>query len=1230
MFAIAVFEARQRLKLLSTWVYFALFLALSMLWMAAAGGVFKEAHVSFGGRALIDAPRSILLTASFLGCFGVIVIAAMMGRALQQDFEYEMQHFFFSAPIRKHQYMFGRFFGACAVLAVVFASILLGTWLGTFLPGVEPERLAGAGALAYLRPYALTLLPNIFIFGSLFFVLAALTRRMLPVYISSVVMLVGYLVAPGLARDLDYKTLAALIDPFGTTAVIHLTEYWPAAEQNSRLVPLDGVYLLNRLLWSSFALVVLLLGYWRFHFVSNVEHGGARSAAAERAADSAGGGSGLAGAAAVTASGMASGLPPGVPDGLAAAGVLARGAALRLPPAAPDYAPGRLPGLLLRMTWLNLRETVKNVYFAVIVLAGLLTVVAGALDLGAIYGTSTYPVTYKVLELVTGGFALFMLVLTTFYAGELVWRERDQRVAQMLDALPVPSWLPLLAKLGALYGVQILLLAATMLCGIAIQLAKGYFHLQLGLYCQYLFLIELPTYMLLATLAFAVQVLLNHKYAAHLVMILYYAASLTLGGLGLEHPMLLYATTPELLYSDMNGFGHFLARQRWYQLYWSGAALMLLVLARIFWPRGANDERKMRLQLARRALSGPVLAGFSVGLTLFLCAGAVLYYNLHILNDYKSEYRRDAERADYERRYRALADVPQPRITDVKLDIDIEPERRRLLAKGRYVLENKSAVPISLLYLQQDPQGQLRALRLPQPSHQTLRDERLGFHAYRLSTPLAPGASLALEFEVEYAPRGIFGLGQDTPVLGNGTFFDNRYLPHIGYQRHAELRDPRDRKKHGLPVRARALPRDDPKGLADNYLGSDADWVGFEATLSTSPDQIAIAPGQLLQEWSKGGRRYFHYRMDQPILNFYSFQSARYAVRHDWWQDVGIEIYYQPGHEFNLDRMSKGIKDALEYYSKHFSPYQHKVLRIVEFPRYQDFAQSFPNTIPYSEGIGFLARVDDKNPKDIDYPTYVTAHEVAHQWWAHQLVGGNTRGATVLSETLAEYSALMVMKQAVGPARMRRFLAYDLHNYLHGRAMERDRELPLADNEDQPYIHYRKGSLAMYLLQDMLGEEQVNRVLAGLLKQHAFHGAPYPSVNALVQGLRRIAPPEQQYLIDDLFEHIVLHNNRAIAASARKLSDGRYEVRISAQAGKARADDQGAEKEVALRDLIEIGVDDKDGRSLLRERKLVTAKQNEFTVIVNGRPARAGIDPDNKLIDRNPDDNMVAVDLRAQ
>ncbi|SFU27423.1 ABC transporter permease/M1 family aminopeptidase [Pseudoduganella namucuonensis] len=1190
MFAIASFEARQRLKLLSTWVYFGMFLLLAMLWMAAAGGVFKEAIVSFGGRVYINAPRSIMFTASFLGCFGVIVVAAMMGRSVQQDFEYDMHHFFFSAPIRKYQYMFGRFLGAYATLAVVFSSILLGAWLGTFIPGVDPERLGPASLSAYLIPYFCTLLPNLFIFGAIFFVLAALTRRMLPVYISSVVMLIGYIVAPGLARDLDYKTFAALIDPFGTTAVIRLTEYWPIAERNARLVLPEGVYLLNRVIWSSFALVALLLGYWRFHFVSAIDTGKNDA--------------------------------PG--DGEPPARLSATAANTQQ---APDFQARNLGLLLARMSWLNLRETVKNIYFLVIVLAGVLLMFAGALDLGSMYGTKTYPVTYKVLELVSETFTLFMLAITTFYAGELIWRERENRMALMLDAMPVPSWLPLLAKLFGLIGLQALLMVVVMLCGMAIQIVKGYFLLQPGLYFEQLFLIELPRYALVAVLAIATQVLINQKYLAYFAMILYYVATLAFGSLGLSHPMLLYATSPQFVYSDMNGYGHFLARERWFLLYWSGFALMLVVMSLLFWARGANDEWRQRVQLARHALTMPVLATMGVALAVFVSAGGVLFYNLHIANDYKSPYRQDADRAAYERKYQRLADLPQPRITDVKLGVAIEPERRRLLVKGRYMLENKSARPISEIYITQDVRADMRPLRFGQVSAPGLNDRDLGFHSYKLATPLAPGASMPLEFELEYAPKGVLGLGQDTPVVGNGTFFNNGVLPHIGYQRQAELTDPRDRKKHGLPAQERALPRDDPKGLADNYLGGDADWVTFDATISTAPDQTAIAPGVLQKEWQAKGRRYFHYKMDRPILNFYAFQSARYAVRHDWWQDVGIEIYYHPGHEFNLDRINKGVKDALEYYTRNYSPYQHKVVRIVEFPRYAAFAQSFPNTIPYSESVGFIAKVEDRNPKDIDYPFYITAHEVAHQWWAHQLVGGNTRGATVLSETLSEYSALMVMKKQFGPDKMRRFLRYNLNKYLMGRAVENKKELPLADNENQDYIHYRKGSLAMYQLQDILGEDKVNGVLRELLRLHAFHGAPYPSVSVLVDGLRKVTPPDQAYLIDDLFNSIVLHDNRALSATARKLANGKYEVTVTVHASKLRADGLGAEQEVPMRDLVDIGVDDKDGNSLLRERKLLSRKESTHVMVVGARPAKAGIDPDNKLIDRKPDDNLIPVEI---
>jgi ABC-2 type transport system permease protein len=1189
LLAIARFEARQRLKLLSTWVYFALFLALAMLWMAAAGGVFKDAVVSFGGRTFINAPRSVALTEAFLGCLGVVVTAAVMGRSVQQDFEYDLHHFFFSAPIRKHDYVFGRFLGAFATLAVVFSSIVLGAWLGAFLPGVDPDRVGPVTLSAYLLPFLQTLLLNQFIFGAIFFVLAALTRRMLPVYVGSVVMMIGYIVAPSLARDLDYKTLAALIDPFGTTAVIRLTEYWTIAERNRLIVPFEGVYLANRLIWSGFALVVLLLGYWRFQFAAGFDSRGPRAGA-----DSA------------------------IAPRLSQAAVNTR--------EAPDFAARSLALLLARSAWLNLRESVKNVYFAVIALAGVLVLVVSALDLGAIFGTNTYPVTYQVLDLIRDVFSLFMLIVTTFYAGELIWREREARMAQITDALPVPSWLPLLGKLLGLVGLQVVMLAIAMVTGMLIQLFKGYFALEPGLYLHTLFLILLPRYVLLAVLAIAAQVIIDQKYLAYFALILYYLATVTFSTLGLDHPMLLYGHTPDFVYSAMNGFGHYLPRERAFELYWAGAALMLLVASAVLWPRGVNDSFASRLQLARRQLTPAVLASFALGLALFAGTGALLYYVLHLEGGYQTGWQKDEQHAQYELRYRRFASLPQPRLTAVRLQVAIVPETRSLKVDGVYQLENRSGRPISDLVLYQD-RGSALAARFSQPARLLLADRERGFYHYRLATPLAPGARMALGYALRFTPGGVLGLGRETPVVANGSFFDNKLLPHLGYQRFVELRDNRDRKRHGLAPRDKLPARDDPAAAANNMAASDADWIGFDAVVSTSADQIAIAPGTLEQEWTSKGRRYFHYRMERPILNFYAFQSARYEVRHDRWQDVAIDVYYHPGHEFNLERIIRGAKAGLDYDTRHFGPYQHSELRVVEFPRYAQFAQSFPGTIPFSESMGFIAKVDPASRKDIDYPFYVTAHEVAHQWWGHQLVPANSRGGTVLSESLAEYSALMVMKQEVGPARMRRFLRYDLERYLMGRAEENDKELPLAQNDDQPYIHYRKGSLALYLLQDLVGEDAVDGVLRGLLTRYAFHGAPYPNVTALVDALRAVTPPDKAYLIDDLFESIVLYENRAESASARKRPDGKYELTLHAHAGKVRAGALGEEQEAPLRDYIEFGVDDRDGNPLLRERRLVTAGEQVVTLVVDTLPARAGIDPDNKLIDRKPTDNMVPVDI---
>ncbi len=339
--------------------------------------------------------------------------------------------------------------------------------------------------------------------------------------------------------------------------------------------------------------------------------------------------------------------------------------------------------------------------------------------------------------------------------------------------------------------------------------------------------------------------------------------------------------------------------------------------------------------------------------------------------------------------------------------------------------------------------------------------------------------------------------------------------------------------------------------------------------------------------------------------------------------DLGI--YYQPGHEYDLERMMKGMKAALDYCTTNFSPYQNKTLRIVEFPRYATFAQSFPASIPYSEAIGFIARVDPKNEEDINYPFYVTAHEVAHQWWAHQVIGGNVQGSTLMSESLAQYTALMVMKREVGPEQMRRFLKYEMDRYLIGRSVERKKELPLERVENQPYIHYNKASVVFYALQDYAGEENVNRALHDYVQAVAYQDPPYTNAVELIDRLRKIVPAQYAYIVDDMFESITLYENRALSASYRATQDGKYEVKLKVAARKIKASALGEEKEVALADWIDIGVLDAAGKPLYMEKHKIDKPETEFTITVDRVPAKAGIDPWNKLVDRKPDDNVITV-----
>jgi ABC-2 type transport system permease protein len=1185
MMSIAAFELRKRLSAPSTYLYFLAFFTCGLLVMLATGGAFSIAMSLMGDveKVHVNSPFALQAAIALLSNLGTLVSAAIFGQAVYQDYDSRCDALFFTAPIRPSSYLAGRYLGALLFVLFIFSGIGLGLWVGTRVSLVDGALFGPNHWLAYLWPYFSIVIPNVAFTGAIFFSLATLLRRMTPVYTGAVILIVGYAMAGSVVAGLEHKTLAGLIDPFGATATSIMTSHWTAVEKDAQIVPLDGILLGNRLLWMGVALALLIFTLYRFRRAQPA------ASAPRRAAET----------------------PPLKPTGV-------------IPKSHPQPEQGLTP-LLGRLTWLAFKETVKNVYFGVIVLAGVLLLFVLAWQPTGFYDGKSYPVTYLMLDLTGGLFSVFILIIITYYSGELVWRERDARLGQISDALPVPTWLLFLSKLLALLLVLVMLQALVAMSGLAIQTAKGYHHYELGLYVKELFGMQLIHYGLLCVLALSVQTLLQNRYLGHFIMVLYYLWTLFAVRVGFGNHLYTYAAAPRCIYSDMNGYGHFLRPVLWFDAYWSAFALLLAAAAYLLWPRGSEVSFRARLPEARRRYSPRLRLASAVALAGFMGLGAFIFYNTSILNEYRTAHDDEVDQADYEKHYKQFASTAQPSITAVKVAFDLFPEERRLRARGTYTLQNKTAEVIKAVYVSNQPMDrQVQELAIGAHLALTRADPRLGFYSFDLKQPLEPGATVTLDFDVTFHERGFKNdeeMHQGAVIVENGTFLLGPYLPIIGYQRALELSDDNVRRQFALPPRERLPDLDDRTALINSgWFG----WASFDATVSTSADQIALTPGYLQRTWMENGRRYFHYTMDGPARGMtFALMSARYAVKRDNWKGVALEIYYQPGHEYNLERMMQGMKDSLDYCTTHFGPYPHRQLRIVEFPRYQFFAAALPNTIPYSESIGFIWKSDPRNPRDIDVPYYVTAHEVGHQWWGLQVVGANVQGETMLTESMAQYTALMVAKKTYGPQNARRFLQHELEGYLEGRSFERKRELPLLRVEGQGYIRYQKGSLVMYALQDYIGEDNLNGALARYVSHVKYQDPPRTTSRELLRFIAEVTPPQLQYILDDLFENITLYDNRALSATYRRLPDGRYELKLRVAAKKLRADGLGNEHEAPLNDLIDVGALDANGTAIAIEKRWIRSNETEVTLLMDRAPVTAGIDPLNQLVDRRPDDNVI-------
>ncbi len=1187
------FEIRRWSRTIGTYVYFAMLFIITFLLGTATAGTWDGVNLVFGKeKVFANAPVIIDLLLTFFGTYiGIIIVVAVVGSAVLKDFTGNTYSLIFTTSLSKFNYLFGRFSASLLVCLFILTAPALGLMASYSMPWVDASRIGSFVFAAYWQNYLYTIVPNVFFAGTVFFAVSLIGRDLFVIWISLIVFFVAFGVSNSFFSTLEHQSLAALLDPYSMNAKQLLTKYWTAYEDNHRLIPFSGVFLYNRIIWLSVSLIVLFIGYKYFSFSASPRTIIIRKKKLSEK------------------------------NGPAFQKIDLKNG---LPAVSRSFVTKAYLNSLWSLSVNECRTLLRNTYFRIILLFGMLLLFLVSVQIGKIYDTATFPLTSQVILFLSGTFQLFVVILTIMFAGELVWRARDNNMSNILDSMPVPNWVYYVSKLFGLWFMQVILLCVILVCGIIIQTFKGYTHYEILLYIRYLFGMRLINLWLFAVLCIFIQTLVNNRYIGYFITAIFYIWNTAFATLVLKNHLFVYGSDPGYIYSEMNGFGHALFPYFVYKFYWAALAICLALLSSLLWARGSENYLKLRWAAAKMTANRPAWILMLVCGLVFVVCGGFIYYNTNIENKFATDFKQEEEAAHYEKRYKKYENIPQPKITSVRLDVDIFPETRSLHTTDTYIIKNKSSQPIDSVHLSIPDAITINELSFGIPAVLLVNDKEVNYRIYKLSKPMQPGDSLAMSFNIDMIPKGFkhsFS-GISTPLY-NGTFMNNtEFLPYIGYTKESELADNNRRKKHDLPYRPTSHPINDLKSLQNNAFFQDADFIDFEATVSTVPDQYAIAPGYLLKDWTENGRRYFHYKMDSKILNFYAFLSARYTIRKEKWNDVNLEIYYQKGHEYNIDRMFNAMKKALTYYTTQFTPYQHRQVRILEFPRYQTFAQSFPNTIPFSEGIGFIADVSDSSKGNIDYPLQVTAHEVAHQWFAHQVIGADVEGSNMLSESLAQYASIMVVEKEYGEARLNKFLRYELNDYLITRSAEKEKEKPLAFvDEGQAYVLYQKGGYLLHALNKYIGEDSLNHAIKRFVQKYAFHDPPYPTTLDLIAEIRKSTPDSLQYLVTDIFERIAIYNNKITEASMSKTNDNKYKIDFTIDSKKLYSDTSGKEVPVASDDYIEIGLLNKKGDIMLLNKYKLKGGTTSLSIISNSEPDKVMIDPRHLLIDKDLDDN---------
>ena len=1044
------------------YLYFATFFLFSAASMAGAAGFFGEGSAQEG--TIANTPLNLFSFTLFFQKLLLLVVPAITGITVNREIKDNVHCLLFTYPISKFAFVASKILAAYTLLLLLALGIVAGLAAGTLL-AAEGAVLRPFDPMAYGKIFFLFLAPNLFLFSSIVFVTVLFTRNP---YHGFLAILIAWLLREIMLRLTAGVDSGLWWDPLGESSLQNSFKFLNISQRNDWQLTLTNDLLWNRLTWIAATMVMVFTAYRKYGF--SIDAGDEKRVKS-------------------TQTGM-----PQTSSGTS------------------DFVFNRT--LNKRF---DLRGNLSNIFSIAkfdfrfiyrdpgfMILAGAGQAMTAILLLQTNPGTDMklLPSTAQVLGYPFFFYSFLVQLLTFLYAGIVVNRAPQSGIQDLLSVTPVPNSVLLAGKLLAVIKMQVLLLAIFGLSGMAIQIYAGYYHFEGWLYIRSLLFIHLPGFIIWAMAAIFVHSWASNTYTGLFILLLFSLSIYQLADLGIQSSLFRFNTTPEsdffLRYSDMNGYGHAFGPFLLYKTYWFIAAVVLTVVATTGWQREKTFQFKERILLAKNRLLSYPLWVVMTPVFMLLVTGSLLYFeenkpgNLTFTSKQEGTFVKT-----FEAKFKPYLSTAQPIITALKLTIDIFPEKQSYSSTGTYTIQNQGITNIDTILLKSSF-NDITQYHWDLPVTLLGQDTVMQVVVIKLSKPLAPQDSMLLRFSVINKANTL--LTQNSPVLKNGTYLKSSFLPAIGWQ-----------------------PMEESKRVMENtrqhYQRADEHGVCIQTTISTSGEQVAFAPGTLEKKWTHQNRNYYHYLTANPVKLVFGILSGMYQKAEEIYKGIPIRIFHHPGHTTNLSRLMEGAKASLDYHTNWFGPYLHKDLNIIAFSRAQGtFASLSANCITVSE-TRFMQDTGGLHKSGTDLSFYVMAHELSHHWWGNQLLPARAPGATMLTESIAEYLTTRVYEKKYGKARAMKFLTIQKNRYLSGVADAAAPENPLvkvAGHED--YIAYGKGSVAFYTLSEKTGEATLNRELAAWMKKFQNPKPPYPLASDLLNHLRISLPPAHHGMLTALFE----------------------------------------------------------------------------------------------------------------